>query len=189
MYKHFQASSPKIICDKLSEHKMKIHSIEKTNGMIQCVAEPCDDKRKVGFLAGSVLQVTKNLNSFDRSIEGKVLIQGHSAVAFYRIDEKKEAEIKEKMEAESKKAQEEKEKAEKEAKKAEMKKKMEELKKQMESVDSEPSEAEKEAEKAKALEEKRQAELKKAKSKKAKEEAEKANKAKEEAQKAKKDKE
>jgi len=176
MYKHFQASNPNQICERLNSTKSKIHSIEHTNGMIQCIAEPCDDDREIKFISGSVLSVTKQLNDYGRKIEGKVIILGHRASAFYRVDEKKEAEMQAAMDKAASEAKKAAEKAEKDAKKAEMKKKMDELKKEMESVDSEPSDSEKEEmekqAKTEKAEAKRQEALKKAKAKKAKEEKE-----------------
>lgn len=176
MYKHFQAGNAKTICDQLNENKMKIHSIELTNGMLYCVGEPSDDNRELRSLGGSILIVTNNLNKYDREIEGKVLMKGHSAIAFYRYDEKKEAERQKEIDEAARKAREEQEIAEKEAKKAEMKKQLEELKAKMEKVDSEMTDSQKQEaeEKAKAekLEAKRQAELKKQKEKEEKMKAE-----------------
>lgn len=152
MYKHFQGANAQQICENLNKNKMQIHSVEKTNGLIQCIAVPSDESQKINHLSGSVLAVTKMLNDYGRKIEGKVLIVGHSATAFYRVDEDQEAKMKAKMDEAANKARSEAEKAEKEAKKAEVAKQLKELQDKMKSIDSEPTDSEKEAadEKAKA---------------------------------------
>jgi hypothetical protein len=131
MYKHFQGGNAKTICDHLNKNKMQIHSIEQTNGLFHCIAEPSDDDREIRSLGGSILVVTKNLNEYERQIEGKVLMRGHAATAFYRFDESMEAKKQAEMDSAKKSQMEAAEKAEKAAKKAEMKKKMEDLQAEM----------------------------------------------------------
>ena len=152
MYKHFQGGNAKTICDHINKNGMKIHSIEQRNTVIQCIAEPGDDDRELKAVQGSVMQVAKSLNEFGRIIEGKVLIEGQRATAFYRYDEKVESKMRAEMNKKAKAEKEKADKAERDAKKAKMKKELDELKAKMEKVDSDPSDAEKEEAKKQAEE-------------------------------------